>query len=316
MTTQTSSGFLRFSATVNGNSLSIDSSTFDGGTGGLEVTDASSDGDADTGTPPEDGLQDSGGGLPYSGFTINISGNSYAVFGPVLGLYVVPYFNAVADLSGLIGQSTTGYVVTQSGNNANVVNLCFASGTLIATPDGECAVEALSIGDDILTADGRITKVKWIGVQDFTLPVNMRHGEPRAPVVIAAGTLGTHTDLCISADHGMIVDGLVINAGALVNGTTVKYLPVSEMPAQFTYYHVETENHEVILANGAAAESFIDYTGRQQFDNYHIYLALYGDDRTIAEMPRPRLSAARLVPAGIKARVADADIATDLTGAA
>jgi hypothetical protein len=39
------------------------------------------------------------------------------------------------------------------------------------------------------------------------------------------------------------------------------------------------------------------------FDNYAEYVDLHGDDRTIPEMDLPRISAARLVPATLKARL-------------
>ena len=77
--------------------------------------------------------------------------------------------------------------------------------------------------------------------------------------------------------------------------------PLAELDDSVTYYHVETENHDVILAEGAAAETFIDYLDRCGFDNYQEYLDLYGAERVIHEMPLPRISAGRLVPGAIKA---------------
>ncbi|MBH0236196.1 Hint domain-containing protein, partial [Methylobrevis albus] len=94
---------------------------------------------------------------------------------------------------------------------------CFVGGTLIAVPGGEVPVESLAIGDLVLTADGRAVPVKWIGRQ--TIRNHVFLSDRMMPVCIAAGALGSgvpHTDLYLSADHGMIVDGLVVNAGALV----------------------------------------------------------------------------------------------------
>ncbi|MBM2295172.1 hypothetical protein JQW95_25130, partial [Sulfitobacter pseudonitzschiae] len=78
---------------------------------------------------------------------------------------------------------------------------------------------------------------------------------------------------------------------------------LSEMPSEFTYYHVETEHHDEILANGAASETFIDYVGRKGFDNYLEYLDLYGADRIIPEMKRLRVSAKRLLPPQLAQRL-------------
>jgi len=178
---------------------------------------------------------------------------------------------------------------------------CFAAGTMIATPAGEQTIETLQAGDMILTADGGKTEVVWLARQT----IGLHHGPSakRAPVRIRAGALGNHSDLIVTADHGMIVDGLVINASALVNGTTIDWVAEADIPAGFTVYHVETTAHDVVLANGAASETFIDAAGRQGFDNYQEYLARNTVDRVIPEMDRPRISSSRLVPDAITARL-------------
>ncbi|EPX85328.1 Hint domain-containing protein [Salipiger mucosus] len=182
--------------------------------------------------------------------------------------------------------------------------ICFAAGTLIATPEGERAVETLEVGDLVTTASGRTVPVKWLGRQ--TVHKLFTPAERFVPVRVAAGALGKglpHSDLVLTADHALILDGLAINAGALVNGTTVAWEPMGSLPERVTYYHVETEDHDVILANGAAAETYVDYVQRRAFDNYGAYLELYGEERTIAEMPLPRVSSARLVPPAIRAQL-------------
>lgn len=181
--------------------------------------------------------------------------------------------------------------------------VCFAPGTMIATPDGERAVETLDIGDLVMTQDGCTAPVKWLGKQTiFTLFTSHK----TAPVRIRAGALGNglpHSDLTVTADHGMVLDGLVINASALVNGDTVDFVSSDDLPAQLVVYHVETEDHSVILANGAPAETFIDYVEREAFDNYEEYLDLYGAERIIPEMKQPRISSQRMLPEGLRARL-------------
>lgn len=193
--------------------------------------------------------------------------------------------------------------------------VCFLAGTRIAIPAGERLVEDLAIGDFVLTADGRAVPVTWIGRQRV---VNHRFGlhESRAPVRIAAGALGQglpHSDLCVSADHGMVWEGLVVNAGAMVNGTTIHFVPRDELPAEYTYFHIETAGHEVVLANGAPAETFVDYVTRSHFDNYQEYLDLYGAERVVVEMPRPRVSAQRMLPDALRAKLGLAPYGTGLT---
>ncbi|MFY9247049.1 MAG: Hint domain-containing protein [Roseicyclus sp.] len=177
--------------------------------------------------------------------------------------------------------------------------VCFAPGTAIATPEGAVAVEALSIGDPVLTADGRTVPVKWVGRQTRA-PLFQRIRMIR----VAAGALADRLplrDLVLTADHALLIDGLLINAGALVNGTTITEL--RDLPERVTVYHIETEAHDVILAEGTPAETFIDYAGRQAFDNYAEYVALYDADRPIAENPAPRISSARMLPAALCARL-------------
>ncbi|WP_299609786.1 Hint domain-containing protein [uncultured Tateyamaria sp.] len=191
--------------------------------------------------------------------------------------------------------------------------VCFAEGTLISGPTGEVRVETLEIGQEILTASGHLCRVHWIGRQTVR-PGSALVPAKMEPVRIRAGALGNgvpHSDLIVTAEHGMIIDGLVINAAALVNGTTVQWVPAADLPATVTYYHVETLHHDAILANGAETETFVDYVGRSAFDNYAEYVALYGCDRVIREMDRPRISAARLVPEEIKARLRTAESASD-----
>ncbi|MEE4173087.1 MAG: Hint domain-containing protein [Xanthomonadales bacterium] len=184
--------------------------------------------------------------------------------------------------------------------------VCFAAGTLIATPTGERTVETLEIGDLVKTQGGQAVPVKWIGRQ--TLSKFFTPHERLTPVRVKAGTLGDgvpHTDLLLTADHALIIEGLAINAGALVNGVTVVRDPIDSLPDRVTYYHVETEGHEVILANGTPAETYVDYVQRRAFDNYAEYVELYGEDRTIVEMPLPRISAARHVPESLRARLGE-----------
>jgi hypothetical protein len=181
--------------------------------------------------------------------------------------------------------------------------VCFCAGSLIATPAGETAVEHLKIGDLISTQDGRNVPVLWIGRQTVVPNVMGPRGRP---VRITRGALGKglpHTDLLVTADHGMIIDGYVINAAALINGTTIHTVAASDVPRTYTVYHIETAQHDVILANGAPTETFIDAAGRTAFDNFDEYMHVYGAERIIPEMPRPRISAARLVPEAIKRRL-------------
>ncbi|QDL93060.1 Hint domain-containing protein [Paroceanicella profunda] len=264
-----------------------------------DVVDVNDDGNIDIG---EDYFYNTS--YHYQGYTVTVDGNEYAVFQNG-GNLVIPYDPATVPedfQAKVLAVGQTNY--TQ--DNAVVAN-CFVTGTLIATPDGERPVESLQAGDMVLSASGAPVAVKWVHRQK----VGMANFVPEAmrPVVITAGALGAglpERDLCLSGDHALVIDDLLVNAAALVNGRSIRWTSQAEMSAGFTYWHVETELHDEILANGVPVETFIDYVGRSAFDNYRDYLDRHGCERIIPEMPRLRISAGRQVPASIRARIAEA----------
>lgn len=218
------------------------------------------------------------------------------------GTVLVVFDAVVSDFASL--QAISFFSDGVTSQTLGTTPACFAEGTLIAAPEGEIAVEALRIGDPLLTADGRVIPVKWIGRQ--TVSTRFGPAERLMPVRLRAGALGPGIparDLVLTADHALLLDGLLVNAGALVNGSSVDWVPLSELGNTYTVYHIETENHDLILAAGAAAETFIDYAGRQAFGNYGEYLARYGAERMIPEQTLPRVSSARLVPQAFKDRL-------------
>jgi hypothetical protein len=181
---------------------------------------------------------------------------------------------------------------------------CFLSGTMIATPEGATPVETLRIGDTILTAAGAPVAVKWIGHR--SVAARFSPADRLLPVRIRAGALGEglpRRDLQVTADHALLLDGVLVTAGALVGAMGISTVPLSELGGGYTVYHIETEAHEIILAEGVPAETYIDYVGRQAFENHGEYLALYGEDRTIPEMAQPRVTSARQLPPELRARL-------------
>ena len=144
---------------------------------------------------------------------------------------------------------------------------CYCPGTLILTDRGEMPVEILAIGDTVVTASGEPRAIRWIGRRSYDgrfiagnhlmLPVTIRAG------ALAAGV--PHTDLVVSPGHAVWVDGQLVPAWRLVNGVSIVQ---AEAVAQVRYIHVELQRHELLLANGAPAESFLDEAGfRGQFHN-------------------------------------------------
>lgn len=179
------------------------------------------------------------------------------------------------------------------------VTVCYAQGTRIATPGGEMAVEALRAGDTVVTANGPMT-VRWIGRSD----VCTRFADELRdlPVRIRAGALGDglpRRDLLVSPQHALFLDGILVQAAALVDG--VNCVRERAMPEFFSYYHVELDAHELLLAEGVWAESFVDNVDRRHFHNWD---ERETPDVPITELPYPRVKSARQLPAALRARLA------------
>ncbi len=251
----------------------------------------------------DDGKWDVGDAFVAGGSFLFIG--SYTVNGHLFLVFENSDFSIVASPTAVISDPgfPGNYNIDLPPLDTNPLPTCFLAGTRIATPGGEVAVEDLATGDTVLTADGRAVPVRWIGRQTI---LKRFYGPAAQPVRIRAGAFAPgvpHSDLNVTAEHGMILDELVVNAGALVDGVSVVWVPLTEVPDRYTVYHIETELHDVILANGAAAETFVDYAGRQRFDNYAEFVALCGTEPVIAESPLPRISAARHLPAALRERL-------------
>ncbi|MCW2284562.1 hypothetical protein M2323_002449 [Rhodoblastus acidophilus] len=186
---------------------------------------------------------------------------------------------------------------------------CFLPETLIRTPDGETAVRDLKRGDLVMTSAGEIRPVAWIGMRT----VASRFADPARcwPIRVTAGALGENIparDLRLSPDHALLVCGVLVHAGALVNGTTI--LRETEAPERFTYYHVELDDHALILAENTPAETFVDTVERMAFDNWAEHEALWPQGKPVAEMEYPRAKSARQLPAAVRRLIAERAKAT------
>ncbi len=166
---------------------------------------------------------------------------------------------------------------TANGYLELVAATCYLAGTHIATPAGETSVEALAIGDVVLTASGQQRPVKWIGKRSYA-PRFAATAAQLQPVLFRAGSLAEnvpHRDLTVSPEHAMFLDGVLVPAYLLLNGSTVVRAPVT---GAIEYFHVELDTHDVLLAEGAPSESFVDDDSRLLFQNAAEFAALYPQD--------------------------------------
>ncbi len=144
---------------------------------------------------------------------------------------------------------------------------CFVHGTRILTTRGEVPVQALRAGEDrVLTRDGRIAPIAWIGRRGF-MPSRHPRPDDALPVRVGAGAIAPREptrDLWLSPDHALAIDGVLVPVRYLLNGTTIAQ---QAWQGRLTYYHVELDRHDVLLAEGLPAESFLDTGNRGAFSN-------------------------------------------------
>ncbi|MRN66893.1 Hint domain-containing protein [Brucella sp. 10RB9213] len=162
---------------------------------------------------------------------------------------------------------------------------CLLKGTLVTTPDGPVAVEKLCVGDLVTTVSGECLPIKWIGWQNYrageadwdesVMPIRVRRHalDGRTP----------HRDLYLSPNHALFIDGVLIRAKDLVNGRSIMRIPVERT---LDYYNIVLDRHAVVLAEGAAVETFLMRgDGYRGFTNFSEYERLYPDEAEIVMQP-------------------------------
>jgi autotransporter passenger strand-loop-strand repeat protein len=203
-----------------------------------------------------------GSAVTSTSFTFNSGAETLNVSG-MLGLTTVDF----------TAGSTPGPLELTTDGNGGILVICFAEGTRIATTRGDVAVETLREDASVLTAAGDVAGVKWIGHRRFNLAAR----PDVAPIRFGAGSLGEGVpsrDLLVSPEHAMGLDGKLVPARLLVNGSTITR---DTSMAAITYYHVELPHHDLLLAEGAAAESWLDTGNRGMFANAPGAVDLHAD---------------------------------------
>ncbi len=183
--------------------------------------------------------------------TVTENGSSYTQV--LAGDYTGEYFHLTADYA-------RGSFVTLD------TMPCYCPGTRLLGPAGELVVEALRPGDFVVTARGEVRPVRWVGRRSYAAR-SVAGNRAVWPVVIAAGALGgglPRRDLLVSPEHALFLDGLLVPASALLNGSTI----VQRAPrGRVEYVHVELDSHDILLAEGVPAESYVDDGNREAFAN-------------------------------------------------
>lgn len=220
--------------------------------------------------------------------------------------FFIPYAGATSSNFHLASDGGSGTIVTVT---------CYAEGTRLRTPSGEMPVETLRPGDPVLTEAGAARPVRWVGRRHIDLT---RHPRPdlAQPIRIRAGAVASgvpQRDLLVSPDHALWIDGALIPARLLLNGASV----VRETRlAAVTYFHVELDSHDLVLAEGLAAETYLDTGNRDSFENGGGAMRLHPDFAGMALDVAPEIVAPRSHALAARAGVAASPAAAHTTDAA
>lgn len=235
------------------------------GVGDDQLADLST---TETGAAPV--IQSLGAGAPAGwsvGDTFYFGGERGLVGGDTSDEYLLPkvggswqtqtalYSMPDATVPLVVGQS---YTRAGVGSNVDMEVLpCFVAGTYIQTSVGEQNVEALSVGDMVVTIDHGLQPIRWIGHTKRIAQGKM------APILIEKDALGNTRDLLVSPQHRMLIQGwqaellfgateVLASAKSLVSDQKIRRKPGGEV----CYYHILFDRHEIIFSEGIPSESF------------------------------------------------------------
>lgn len=163
------------------------------------------------------------------------------------------------------GPSSPNAFWTSDQDPANFRYICFAQGTLIATPSGSRRIESLRPGDRIGTLDNGLQIVRWTSHRSQHLA--RAHPQDR-PVRIAQGAFGPglpNVDLTLSAQHRILLGGrgvlpklfdqeCLAPAKALAGLSGVKQRGGGDW---ITWHHFACTSHEITEANGLLCETLL-----------------------------------------------------------
>ena len=162
-----------------------------------------------------------------------------------------------------------------TGTTGSEEIVCYAKGTLILTKQGYLPIETIKSGHEVITK-GTIYK-QGIKFHEFmqTEPVTWISkfkvtylNSTSRPICIKKNAFGENPfrDLYVSPNHNICVQGKMVQAKLLINDDTIYQDTECN---SIEYYHLECKHHNLIIANGILAESYLDIKNRYVFNNKH-----------------------------------------------
>ena len=184
----------------------------------------------------------------------------------------------------VLAKTTTAFACPPAQCKSN----CFLKGTKIRTADGERKIEDLAVGDLLPTKFGGLRPIQWIGRYAFKKRDPSKPWvEDVLPVRITRSALAPnvpHSDLYVTGGHSLLIDGVLVPAELLINGTTITRDEAREYD-ELEFLHVKLESHDVIYAEGVPAETLINV--QESAVNFAEYLRRYGTAATDEEHCAP-----------------------------
>lgn len=135
---------------------------------------------------------------------------------------------------------------------------CFTKGCLIDTLNGEVLIEELSVCDLVKTRDHGFQPIRWIGGREMPAIGKL------APIVFPKGAIGNTSELVVSPEHRMLIEGcrvellfgqqqVLVPAKFLCDGDRI----YRKSGGKVSYYHFMFDQHEIVYSNGVPTESFL-----------------------------------------------------------
>lgn len=165
------------------------------------------------------------------------------------------------------GGNSPGFYTTDQNSEYTHKYVCFAADTQIATPFGVQRADRLRVGDPVLTLDGGVQRLVWVGKK--YLPSGCGQG----PIEFEAGALGNDMPLRVSPMHRVLVRSPMAE---LLFGSHEVFVPAkiwsvvgrathcAEAPV--TYVHLMCHDHQVLWAQGVGCESLLASDMAQSVD--------------------------------------------------
>ena len=188
-------------------------------------------------------------------------------------------------------RGTTTVTITINGTDEPP---CFVAGTWIDTPKGARRIEDLRAGDEVVTRDNGVQRIRWIGSR--AIQFGAAALSALQPITVRANALGPGVpdqDISLSPMHRVLVrDPLaqLLTGEAevfcpvvhLVNGRSIVRQAVSET----CYFHILFDDHQILTTSGCESESF--FPGRIGLEGFEDetreeVLTLFPDLRALPE---------------------------------